>query len=89
MTLTLLPVAYVHNLNWLKKFMWIVATAFFTHHTRDATRRGYWIYPFGNTPPLPYLLYILITVIIPVLIIYLRSYLHIQAKLPNNTLIDV
>lgn len=40
-------------------------TAFLSHHTRDATRRGYWFYPYGSTQPIPYVSYVLITLLIP------------------------
>lgn len=49
------------------KILYITMTicAFFTHHTRDATRHGIWIYPFGSIPPIPYKLYLFLTICIP------------------------
>lgn len=46
----------------------IVMCAFFTHHIRDATRRGFWVYPFGNTAPVPYFLYIIGVIVTPFMI---------------------
>ncbi|XP_062134470.1 transmembrane protein 267 [Drosophila sulfurigaster albostrigata] len=47
--------------------------AFITHHTRDAVRRGYWLWPFyEHTDRLPQLAYIVVTVLTP----YLLGYLH-------------
>jgi len=40
----------------------IFTTAWFTHHVRDATRRGLWFAPFGSTPTLPCTLYVAIIV---------------------------
>ncbi len=31
----------------------LLAVAWVTHHLRDATRRGLWLWPLGSTPPLP------------------------------------
>lgn len=47
--------------------------AFITHHTRDAVRRGYWLWPFyDHTERIPQLSYIIITVLTP----YVLGYLH-------------
>lgn len=43
----------------------MIVCAFLSHHIRDASRRGFWIYPFGHTHPIPYYLYILLTFIVP------------------------
>lgn len=51
----------------------IILTVFVSHHTRDATRRGYWFYPLGSTPPLPYTIYVIITCIFPFLIVILYN----------------
>ncbi|XP_018330485.1 transmembrane protein 267 [Agrilus planipennis] len=57
----------------------IMLTAFGSHHTRDATRRGYWFYPYGSTPPIPYRYYILITIAIPFCIShFLNFYLQLE-----------
>lgn len=40
-------------------------TAITSHHTRDATRRGFWIRPYGHTPPVPYAIYVALTVALP------------------------
>lgn len=47
--------------------------AFISHHTRDAMRRGYWLWPFyDHTDRIPQLAYIVITVLTP----YTLGYLH-------------
>ncbi|CAO1400824.1 unnamed protein product [Diamesa serratosioi] len=47
--------------------LWIsmLFIAFTTHHLRDANRRGLWFAPFGETPPLSNLMYILLIVSTP------------------------
>ncbi|XP_055325218.1 transmembrane protein 267 [Sitodiplosis mosellana] len=48
---------------WLSVF----TCAFLCHHTRDATRRGFTLWPFGTTKPLPYFVYIALVMTIPFL----------------------
>uniref|UniRef100_A0A1B6CQP7 Transmembrane protein 267 n=1 Tax=Clastoptera arizonana TaxID=38151 RepID=A0A1B6CQP7_9HEMI len=71
---TSLPLAFLSVtvvLNWFWKlprlscFGWMVWVAVFSHHVRDGYRRGLWFWPVGSTAPIPYLLYILITVMLP------------------------
>lgn len=39
--------------------------AVLSHHIRDGTRRGLWIYPFGSSPSIPYYCYVLLTMCLP------------------------
>ncbi|XP_013411603.1 transmembrane protein 267-like [Lingula anatina] len=39
-----------------------------SHHTRDAVRRGYWMWPFGETPPLPYGTYVMLNIGLPLIV---------------------
>lgn len=48
----------------LRKLALMCLTAWLSHHLRDATRRGLWFPPIGSTPPVPYLAYILGTVLL-------------------------
>lgn len=66
----------MHN-NLMLIFGLILLTAFISHHTRDAIRRGYWLYPFGSTPTLPYTAYIIISCTLPYFIFLLYRYLRI------------
>lgn len=55
---------------WLRSFRWnlwlcTIACAFLSHHTRDATRRGFTFWPLGMTKSLPYPLYIGCIIVIP------------------------
>ncbi|KRT82770.1 hypothetical protein AMK59_4205 [Oryctes borbonicus] len=65
---SMLYLSYLFHSYTLQRYSLILFTAFITHHTRDATRRGYWFYPFGATPAIPYFSYVLITLSIPYLV---------------------
>ncbi|XP_012264246.2 transmembrane protein 267 [Athalia rosae] len=52
-------------------YILVFITGVFSHHIRDATRRGMWFCPFGSTPPIPYYLYICIAMGLPYLIYWL------------------
>ncbi|XP_072019751.1 transmembrane protein 267-like [Amphiura filiformis] len=41
--------------------------AWLSHHVRDATRRGLWVWPYGSTSPIPYRIYIGIVAVLPFL----------------------
>lgn len=93
-TIPVVATCLFYLLKGLKNFrinLWlaIVICAFLTHHTRDAARRGYWIYPFGSTKPIPYVLYILCSVLIP---FYFSHSLNVDIKLnqrENRTIFTV
>ncbi|XP_048835986.1 transmembrane protein 267 [Brienomyrus brachyistius] len=44
---------------------WLLFISLASHHIRDGTRRGLWVWPLGDTPPLPYWLYVAITATLP------------------------
>ncbi|XP_075161418.1 transmembrane protein 267 isoform X2 [Haematobia irritans] len=76
----LILIAYIctSSLNYLKSSL-ILGTllcAFITHHSRDAVRRGYWFYPWGNTEKISNLSYIIITLFTP----YLVGYVHMICR---------
>lgn len=64
---TIFVPGYFLNYEWILRISLIIFTAFASHHTRDAYRRGYWFYPIGSTQPIPYIMYILTTILIPYL----------------------
>lgn len=57
--------------------------AVFSHHLRDAHRRGLWFWPIGSTPPLPYWVYISCVLILPVIV---RDIIEAIDKLPVTDL---
>ncbi|KAJ9599531.1 hypothetical protein L9F63_010003 [Diploptera punctata] len=57
--------AYIWHWSSVQRLLWILLAAILSHHIRDATRRGFWIFPFGSTPPLPYSLYIVANMALP------------------------
>ncbi|XP_049806020.1 transmembrane protein 267 [Schistocerca nitens] len=62
-------VGYVLKYSMMKRYSWLLIAALLSHHIRDSTRRGLWLWPCGTTYPLPYYLYVIITVLIPFLIV--------------------
>lgn len=80
---TTLLLSYLFQVRWLQKLGLIGFTAFFSHHTRDATRRGFWIYPFGSTPPISKISYVLITCIIPYIACSLHMYMKVNIIYDN------
>nr|XP_002739951.1 PREDICTED: transmembrane protein C5orf28 homolog [Saccoglossus kowalevskii] len=50
----------------LKPVWLIFTTAWLSHHLRDAVRRGLWFWPIGSTPALPYWLYMICILSLPV-----------------------
>ncbi|KAF5270415.1 hypothetical protein FQR65_LT05603 [Abscondita terminalis] len=75
LTIVLLLFAYIQRSNWLIRLSLIIFTAFISHHTRDAVRRGFWLYPWGSTKPISYLTYISLTVIFPYIISTFMNYM--------------
>lgn len=65
----LLLITNVSNWLWrlprIANFGWISWVAIFSHHVRDGYRRGLWFWPIGSTAPIPYYVYILITMLLP------------------------
>uniref|UniRef100_A0A0A9Y8C5 Transmembrane protein 267 n=1 Tax=Lygus hesperus TaxID=30085 RepID=A0A0A9Y8C5_LYGHE len=55
---------------WLWTLASMIGVAVFSHHIRDATRRGIWLWPVGSTPPIPYFGYILLLTILPLVASY-------------------
>lgn len=51
----------------LNVWLSVLVSAFLCHHTRDAARRGFTLWPFGTTKPLSYPLYIASVMAIPFL----------------------
>ncbi|CAG9854602.1 unnamed protein product [Phyllotreta striolata] len=75
----LLLISYASDNGTMKRVSLIIWTAFASHHTRDATRRGYWFYPFGSSPAIPYAFYIALTCILPYSVVFLDRYISISS----------
>lgn len=63
-----IPLSLYHK---VKHFPYIFLTASLSHHFRDGYRRGLWFVPFGNTKPLPYVLYVALTMTLPWILKYI------------------
>ncbi|CAH1801409.1 unnamed protein product [Owenia fusiformis] len=55
-----------YNLNRFYSLPLIFTIAWLSHHLRDGTRRGLWVRPFGSTPPIPYVVYVILVMLLPV-----------------------
>ncbi|XP_053500740.1 transmembrane protein 267 [Ictalurus furcatus] len=44
---------------------WLLFISLASHHIRDGVRHGLWLWPFANTPPISYWLYVTITATLP------------------------
>lgn len=71
--LFLLLIVRLFKLQRLRRLPLILFVAWFSHHIRDATRRGLWLWPWGSTSPLPYWFYITLIAVIPYLVIALMK----------------
>lgn len=61
----MLLLAHVFQWPSLHHFTWILVAAVVSHHLRDSTRRGLWLYPFGSSPPIPYTGYLVGCILLP------------------------
>jgi len=55
----------------MSNYAWIILTSFLSHHIRDGSRRGLWFAPLGSTRPIPYYLYIALSMGLPYIIFWL------------------
>ncbi|XP_043678260.1 transmembrane protein 267 isoform X1 [Vespula pensylvanica] len=72
----------------LNQYSWIVSASFLSHHIRDATRRGLWFCPFGSTQPIPYNLYIGISMALPYILHWFMQF-HILLPKVSENLTDI
>ncbi|XP_076245409.1 transmembrane protein 267 [Calliopsis andreniformis] len=71
-------------------YSWITLASFLSHHIRDGTRRGLWFYPIGSTQPIPYYLYLCMSMMLPHVLQWLMiPSIHESKDYDNVTLIDV
>ncbi|XP_043605287.1 transmembrane protein 267 isoform X2 [Bombus pyrosoma] len=82
--------ASVFNYPKLSYYSWIILASFLSHHIRDGTRRGLWFCPIGSTQPIPYYLYLSMSMMLPHVLQWLMvSFVHESKSLDNETLIDI
>lgn len=78
---------YRSTIRW-NLWLCIITCAFLTHHLRDATRRGFTMWPFGTTKPISYLFYIVGIMLAPfVLNKWLQFTTMTQHRYRSNVLI--
>lgn len=54
---TFILVVFVHFWAEFKWILFFFVIVWLPHHTRDANRRGFWLWPLGHTRPLPFWFY--------------------------------
>ena len=70
-------------------YSWLILAGFLSHHIRDGTRRGLWFCPIGSTQPIPYYLYLSMSMMLPHTLQWLMtSSLHELNVHDNITLIN-
>ncbi|KAK7864011.1 hypothetical protein R5R35_000117 [Gryllus longicercus] len=84
-----ISVSSVFNLKEITTFGWILFAAFVSHHIRDATRRGLWIWPFGSTAPIPYNIYIILTMLFPFVLITVMTLCTASPRTYFKDVLDV
>lgn len=85
----MLLLSYILECPLLKRGGLILLAAFATHHVRDATRRGLWFYPYGSTAPIPYVVYIVLTCMIPYGIILMDRFFKVDGYRESKDQFDV
>ncbi|KAK9304829.1 hypothetical protein QLX08_003902 [Tetragonisca angustula] len=82
--------ASVFNSPKLSYYSWIILASFLSHHIRDGTRRGLWFCPIGSTQPIPYYLYLSMSMMLPHVLQWLMAPSVHEVKSPEDeTLIDI
>ncbi|CAB3988487.1 transmembrane 267-like [Paramuricea clavata] len=63
----ILPIMFIIALYYplLSMLPFIATISVVSHHVRDGHRRGVWFWPVGSTPAIPYWLYLLIIILLP------------------------
>ncbi|XP_015430695.1 PREDICTED: transmembrane protein C5orf28 [Dufourea novaeangliae] len=74
----------VFNYPKLSYYSWIVLASFLSHHIRDGTRRGLWFCPIGSTQPIPYYLYLSMSMMLPHILQWLMIPLEYESKTYEN-----
>ncbi|XP_078042385.1 transmembrane protein 267 [Augochlora pura] len=65
-------------------YSWMILASFLSHHIRDGTRRGLWFCPIGSTEPIPYYLYLSMSMMLPHVLQWLMVSLAQEPKTYNN-----
>ena len=73
----------------VKHFPYIFLTASLSHHFRDGFRRGLWFAPFGNTRPLPYVLYVALTVTLPWVLMYIIWITESKKNIRKSNILNI
>lgn len=55
-----------------RRFGLVMFACLLSHQLRDSIRRGLWLYPFPSTNPVPYFVYLICLVMIPVMVQFIQ-----------------
>lgn len=76
----LILISTTFNNQSLNDFSWIIFASFLSHHIRDATRRGLWFCPLGTTQPIPYYMYIAMSMMLPYILHWFMQFRVLSTK---------
>ncbi|EDV25271.1 uncharacterized protein TRIADDRAFT_23383 [Trichoplax adhaerens] len=79
-----MPLSVYHKMKYLP---YIFLAASLSHHFRDGYRRGLWFAPFGSSRPLPYTLYVSLTMVLPWILIYLMWITESERKIKKSKIL--
>nr|XP_033340130.1 transmembrane protein 267 [Megalopta genalis] len=65
-------------------YAWMILASFLSHHIRDGTRRGLWFCPIGSTEPIPYYLYLCMSMMLPHVLQWLMIMPAHETKIHSN-----
>ncbi|XP_031846842.1 transmembrane protein 267 [Nomia melanderi] len=72
----------------LSHVSWMILASFLSHHIRDGTRRGLWFCPIGSTQPIPYYLYLSMSMMLPYVLQWLMIPSDYDFKAYNNVTLN-
>ena len=73
----------MENQTVIKTYSTLAFVAFFTHHLRDASRRGLWFAPWIQSLPVSYSMYIFLTVLLCLILRYLLFENAFTTRIPT------
>ncbi|XP_065923786.1 transmembrane protein 267-like [Magallana gigas] len=66
------------NKGWIKLLSVMCFLAWMSHHVRDGSRRGLWFPPLGSTPAIPYSIYVTVTCLMPLVMMFVLQTCHVD-----------
>lgn len=83
--------AVVFKQLWCLKFGTLLIACVISHQIRDGIHHGLWFQPIGTTPVIPYWIYVVVTLVLPLAVGELASklsaWITILQHVPSNGLV--